>query len=307
MTTVLLGPQRFLTTAGTVVRSLQADGPIATVTAGWRDREGDDAELDEVMDGRTRNLGLYRRLLDVLEADTDFSAAALAHREAMDELAGVYSVRLQRALDSVYAVQRRLVREDMADAALADGVRVVRSIDDWYLDLVDQLYVELEAAAPVSESEPIQRHRAEISELLGGAAALAIAGGHVGVLLRCLKLFGVNPRPELPVVGWSAGAMALTERIVLYNDSGPQGVRGAEIWDRGLGRAPRVVALPHARRRLRMDDAMLLRVLVRRFADASCLLLDNGSRVDVGPDGELPTGARVLSDYGTVGTVGGLP
>ncbi len=259
------------------------------------------------MDQRSRNLGLYRRLLDVLETDTGFGAAALAHREAMDELAGVYSVRLQRALDSVYAVQRRLVRDDVADAALADGVRVVRSIDDWYLALVDQLYAELEAAAPISESEPIQRHRAEVAELLGGAAALAIAGGHVGVLLRCLKLFGVNPRPELPVVGWSAGAMALTDRIVLYNDSGPQGVRGAEIWDRGLGRAPHVVALPHARRRLRMDDAMPLRVLVRRFADASCLLLDNGSRVDLGPDGELPTGARVLSDYGTVGTVGGLP
>lgn len=307
MTTVLLGPQRFLTTAGTVVRSLRVDGPVATVTAGWRDREVDDAELHEVMDQRSCNLGLYGRLLDVLETDTEFGAAALAHRNAMDELAGVYAVRLQRALDSVYAVQRRLVRDDVADAALADGVRVVRSIDDWYLDLVDQLYVELEAAAPISESEPIQRHRAEIAELLGGAAALAIAGGHVGVLLRCLKLFGVNPRPELPVVGWSAGAMALTDRIVLYNDSGPQGVRGAEIWDRGLGRAPHVVALPHARRRLRMDDPMPLRVLVRRFADASCLLLDNGSRVDLGPDGELPTGARVLSDYGTIGTVGGLP
>ena len=307
MTTILLGPQRFLTTAGTVVRSLHVDGPIATVTAGWRDREGDDAELDEVMNQRSRNLGLYRRLLDVLETDPSFGAAALAHREAMDELAGVYSVRLQRALDSVYAVQRRLVRDDVADAALADGVRVVRSIDDWYLAFVDQLYAELEAAAPISESEPIQRHRAEVAELLGDAAALAIAGGHVGVLLRCLKLFGVNPPPELPVVGWSAGAMALTDRIVLYNDSGPQGVRGAEIWDRGLGRAPHVVALPHARRRLRMDDAMPLRVLVRRFADASCLLLDNGSRVDLDPDGELPTGAQVLSEYGTVGTVGGLP
>jgi hypothetical protein len=307
MTTVLLGPQRFLTTAGTVVRSLAGEGHVATITAGWQDREADDAELDEVMGHRSRNLGLYGRLLDVLDHDPRFRDAALAHREAMDELAGVYSVRLQRALDSVYAVQRRLVRDDVADAALADGVRVVRSIDDWYLDLVDQLYGELEAAAPVLESEPIQRHRAEVAELLGGAASLAIAGGHVGVLTRCLKLFGVNPPAELPVVAWSAGAMALTDRIVLYNDRGPQGVRGAEVWDRGLGRTPRVVALPHARRRLRMDDALLLRVLVRRFAGASCLLLDDGTRVELGPDGELPTGARVLSDYGTVGTVGGLP
>ena len=28
--------------------------------------------------------------------------------------------------------------------------------------------------------------------------------------------------------------MALTERVVLYNDRGPQGVQGAEVWDRGI-------------------------------------------------------------------------
>jgi hypothetical protein len=56
-----------------------------------------------------------------------------------------------------------------------------------------------------------------------------------------------------------------------------------------------------------MDDPMTLRVLVRRFVDASCLLLDDGTRVDMGADGEIPDGARVLSDYGSVGTVGGLP
>ncbi len=307
MTTILLGPQRFLTTAGTAVRSLGVEGPVATVTAGWQEREADDAELDEVMEHRSRNLGLFGRLLDVLDKDPRFRAAALTHREAMEELSGVYSLRLQRALDSVYAVQRRLVRDDIAEAAIADGVRAVRSIDDWYLGVVDQLYGELEAAAPLSASEPVQHHRAEVAQILGEAGALAIAGGHVGVLLRCLKLFGVLPEPELPVVAWSAGAMALTDRVVLYNDSGTQGVRGAEIWDRGLGRAHGIVALPHARRRLRMDDPMLLQVFARRFAGAKCLLLDDGTRVDLGASGELPVGARVLSDYGTVGTVGGLP
>ncbi len=307
MTTILLGPQRFLTTAGTAVRSLQVDGPVATVTAGWQEREGEDAELDEVLGGRSRNLGLFGRLTDVLDTDARFAAAALAHRDAMDELTGIYSLRLQRTLDSVYAVQRRTVRDDIADAALADGVRAVRAVDAWYLETVDQLYGELEMASPVAESEPVQRHRAEVAEVLGSAGALAIAGGHVGVLLRSLKLFGVIPQPELPVVAWSAGAMALTDRVVLYNDNGPQGREGAEVWDRGLGRVHDVVAMPHARRRLRMDDLMTVQILVRRFADASCLLLDDGARVDMGPDGKIPDGARVLSDYGTVGTVGGLP
>jgi hypothetical protein len=302
MKTVLLGPQRFRATVGPVIRSVAPEGAIATVTAGWRDRESDTVELDATLDGRGLHLNLYGRLNDVLDSDLPFATAAVAHRDAVDELAGIYSLRLQRALDSVYAVQRRSVRTDLAESALADGIRVVQSVDQWYLDAVDQLREELWAAAPPEESEPIQRHRAEVAEALGHASALAIAGGHVGMLLRCLKLFEVNPPPELPVIAWSAGAMSLTDRVVLYNDRGPSGVVGSEVWERGLGRAPLIVAMPHARRRLQMDDPMVLRVLVRRFADARCLLLDDGARVVLGPNGELPADARVIGEDGIVHT-----
>jgi hypothetical protein len=298
MRTVLLGPQRFLTTAGTVVRSIAADGPVATVTAGWQDREPADDELHQVMDGRSRNLHLYERLTDVITTDERFAAQALAHRDAMDELAGIYSLRLQRSLESVYAVARRPARADLADAAFADAVRDVRDIDAWYLRMVDQLYGELEAAASPDASEPIARHRHEVAELLGDAAVLAVAGGHVGILLRCLRLFAVLPPPELPVVAWSAGAMAMTERVVLYNDRGPQGVQGAEVWDRGAERVRDVVAMPHARRRLRLDDPVHAKVFVRRFAPATCLLLDDGTQVEIGADGKVPAGARVLTETG---------
>jgi hypothetical protein len=305
--TVLLGPQRFRTTAGAAIRAVAPDGPVATVTAGWRDRESDTSELDTVLEGRGRHLQLYGRLSDVLEVDRRFAEAALAHRDAVDELAGIYSLRLQRALDSVYAVQRRTVRAELAATALADGVRVVQSIDRWYLEVLDQLHGDLRAAAPPEDSEAIQRHRAEIADVLRAARAVAIAGGHVGVLLRCLKLFEVDLPRQLPVVAWSAGAMSLTDRVVLYNDRGPSGVVGSEVWDRGLGRAPRIVAMPHARRRLKMDDPTVLQVLVRRFGDARCLLLDDGARVDVGPDGELPAGARVIGEDGVVHRVGEQP
>ena len=192
MKTVLLGPQRFRTTVGAVIRTVAPEGTVATVTAGWRDRESDTDELDATLEGRGRHLNLYGRLADVLDSDQRFAAAALAYRDAVDELAGIYSLRLQRALDSVYTVQRRTVRTDLAALALADGVRVVQSIDQWYLDAVDQLHGEFWAAAPPEESEPIQRHRAEVAEAIGQASAIAIAGGHVGQLLRCLKLFEVN-------------------------------------------------------------------------------------------------------------------
>ena len=65
MKVILLGPQR-RPTVDVVARSLGLgreglDGPVATVTAGWQEREPDDGELTALLGGRAVNLSLYRR------------------------------------------------------------------------------------------------------------------------------------------------------------------------------------------------------------------------------------------------------
>jgi hypothetical protein len=300
--THLLGPQRFLTTAGAVVRGLGVDGPVATITAGWEERESDDTELDSVLDGRSQNLRLFGRMMDVLERDAAVAAAALALRDAVDDLAGAYSVRLHHALDAVYALRRRKGREDVLAAAYEDGVEAVRRLDQWYLDEVRGLYAEAYASGAAARSELWAEHRAEVGELLTGSSVLAVAGGHVGMLLRTMQFFSVRPAPELPVVAWSAGAMAMTRTVVLFNDFA-ESHPGAEVWDRGLARVEQVIALPHARRRIHLDDRVRTQIFVRRFQGYACLLLDDGARVAIGADGALPAGARVLRADGTVGVV----
>jgi hypothetical protein len=300
--THLLGPQRFLTTAGAVVRGLGVDGPVATITAGWEERESDDAELDSVMNGRSRNLRLFGRMMHVLERDADVAAAALALRDAVDDLAHLYSLRLQHAIDAVYAVRRRKGRADVLAAADADALEAVRRLDRWYLDEVRTLYGEAYASGATESSSLWAENRAEVTEQLASASVLAVAGGHVGMLLRTMQFFSVRPPPELPVVAWSAGAMAMTRMVVLFNDFAQTGAV-AQVWDRGLARVERVIALPHARRRIHLDDRVRMEVFVRRFEGYACLLLDDGARVAVGPDGALPPGARVLRADGTVGVV----
>lgn len=304
MTTVLLGPQRFRQTAGTVVAALAPDGPVATITAGWRDREKDDAELDEVLGGRSRNLHLFHRLGHVVRHDRAFGRAAAAYNRAVDEASSLYSLRLGHALESVYVSMRRSVRQDLLDSALRAGLQSVRDIDAWYLWLVRELENDLRTDGGMDSSEVVAEHRGEIGEMLSDATALAIAGGHVGYLSRCLRLFDIAPAASLPVVGWSAGAMVMTEQIVLYHDKGTEGVQPAEIWDRGLGRARGVVAMPHARRRLQLDDADRNSVLAHRFAPARVVLLDDGSRLALEGDGSLPDAARVITSEGTIMTLG---
>jgi hypothetical protein len=96
--------------------------------------------------------------------------------------------------------------------------------------------------------------------------------------------------------------MAMTRTVVLFNDF-VQSNGAAEVWDRGLARVENVVALPHARRRIHLDDRVRMQVFVRRFEGSACLLLDDGAKVAVGPDGALPPGARVIRADGTVGVV----
>lgn len=275
--TVLLGPQRFMTTAGSTLRALELEGPVATVTAGWEEREDQDAELNEVLDGRARNLRLYHRTFDVLDKDERFASAAITFRDRHDELQSFYRLRLQGALETVYAVQRRSSAHGTAAAALDDAIGAVRRLDDWYSAELKGLYREFEAQAPSEQSEVIAWHRGELSELLAESAALVITGGHVGSLLRALRLFALPIGDDLPVIAWSAGAMALTDKVVLFHDHAPQGSHEAEVYDRGLGRVPGVVALPHARRRLRLDDRGRCAVLARRFPHHRLLLLDDGT------------------------------
>ncbi|WP_347353161.1 Type 1 glutamine amidotransferase-like domain-containing protein [Intrasporangium sp.] len=305
MTTILLGPQRFTVTVTSAVRSLGVEGPIAMINAGWEEREDDDAELLGLLDGRGRNLRLYHRLIDVMTKDAAFSKAALAFRDRQEELRKFYGVRLQAAVDAAHAVLHRSSPHGLKTAAFVGAVQGIRDVDRWYTDQLKQLYRELDRDAPVWQSETVGWHRGEIEAVLADSVAVVIAGGHVGFLLQALRMFSVEPPEQLPIVAWSAGAMALTERVVLFHDFTPQQVTAAECHDHGLARLPGVIALPHARRRLRLDDPERLAVLARRFPSRQLVLLDDGTVLRF-PTGQTtaPPGARVITQTGTVETVG---
>jgi hypothetical protein len=314
MRTVLLGPQRFMTTAGTALRSLGVEGPVATINAGWEEREDVVDELDTVLGGDTRHLRLYHRSLDVITKDAEFASAALAFRDRHDALLSLYRLRLQNAMDGVYAVQRRTREADgrargehASYSALDDSIEVVRHVDTWYATQLKSLYAELDEASPIDSSGVIGWHRGELAALLAQSAAVVLTGGHVGTLLRTLRLFAIRLPDDVPVVAWSAGAMALTERVVLFHDFGPEGATEAEVFDRGLGRVTGLVALPHARRRLRLDDRDRCAVMARRFTDQHCVLLDDGTALELTAGGGLPLGARILGIDGTIHEMSGGP
>jgi len=260
------------------------------VTAGWQERESDDAELDRALGGSTVNLRLYARWLAVLDADPELATAELDHRAVLDELQELYALQVEQAERAADAIRRSSTRPRTRAAALADAQSALQLLDARHLARVAQARADFAAAWRPAERDAVAWHRAEVAGQLAGAGTLVLTGGHVGVLLHVLQVFDVRA-PET-VLAWSAGAMALTERVVLFSAG------QAETYAAGLGLLPGLVLLPHARRRLPLEDPVRLGALARRFAPARCLVLDDGVRVEVGPGGELPADARLIGPDG---------
>lgn len=303
MNVTLLGPQRIATTARATVREIMPDGPIAAVNSGWQEREADDAELDEVLGGRMRNLGLHRRWREVLDRDHEYAAAERRLDDLLDELQALYVVRLQHAMAAIDSLRRRREVPAVQEEALTDALVAVQSLDEWHLRAVRETRAEFRAAFRPGERPVIIDHRAEVAQIVQECAGLVMAGGHVGVLLRTLRVFDLDRLVKPPLIAWSAGAMALAERVILFHDMAPNGPGQPEVYSEGLGAYRGVLPFPHARRRLRLSDDDHLGLMARRFAPRACLLLADGVRVDLVDDAPLPVGARTLDPTGGIATV----
>lgn len=320
MTVTLLGPQR-RPTVDRVVRALDTDGYVATVTAGWQEREADDTELDDRLDGRSVNLRLHERWRQVQERDHELAAAMRRRRDELQELRSTYLVRLGHALAAVRDLvpdadvepragdagdpspQER--RSTVRAEARARAVEDVRRIDAEHVTRLDEHNHEFVTRWSPHARDSVASQRAEVAACIEGAAVLVLAGGHVGVLLALVHLFAVDPSPGQPIVAWSAGGMALTEHVVLFHDRTAAGPSDAEVYGPGLGLVREVVLLPHARERLLLSDLDRMAVFGTRFAPARCVPLDVGSRVVVTREGVLTSPTQVLGLDGHLVTEAG--
>ena len=300
---VLLGPQRHEETLAKHLDDLGVRGRVAVVTAGWQEREDEILALQSHLDGRAENLRLHARAQEVFEREPELAEAHEQRQRTLRQLRRLYDLRLSHAVAALVALRQRSEDPPLVEEARAAALETVRRIDDEHLARIDRVHEEWRARIRPADAEIVGRHRDEIREMLAGCDALAIAGGHVAVLLNRLRLFDViELAGNLPVVAWSAGAMAVAERVIVYHDTPPQGFGNPEVFERGLGLVGGVVALPHARRRLLLDDTERVARFARRFAPALCIAMDDGAAVCFGSDATISAEAvQVLLPDGALG------
>ena len=315
---VVLGPQRLEPTLAEAIAAHEAElgvppgeARFAMITAGWEEREDEDSELRAHLaiggtgSGRMANLQLFQRAEDVFQRDPELLDAMLAHHARIGELQAYYRTRLAHLLEAARTLLARPGESETLEQAREAAIEDVRRLDAQHLDgLRAARDAFLEDWRPL-ERPSVARHREQIHGDIASAHAVCIAGGHVQILLNRLRLFSIAELlQDQPVFTWSAGAMALSDRVVVFHDSPPQGPGDAEVLEAGVGLFDGLVPLPHARRRLRLEDPTRVALFARRFGPSLCAVLDEGTRVDrQGTGWRTAQGTRVLEPGGAVAEV----
>ena len=277
-TIVLLGPQRLQPTLVQAVEAVGVEGPIAAITAGWEEREDEIDELTQHLGRRVVNLHLHARSEDVFRRDPEFFRAWQERRATRREMHETHRERLDHLMLAHRDLRRREGRSEVLDPERAAALDDVRRLDAHHVARVVQIERDFAERWRPTDRAPVAEHRAELARIAADCGTLAVAGGNVAILLNRMRLFGiVDLFAEQTVFAWSAGAMALTERVVLYHDDPPWGRGNPIILAPGFGLCRGIVALPHAHRRLTLDRPTRLRLWHERFAPLHCVAFDDGA------------------------------
>jgi hypothetical protein len=276
---VLCGAQTGDPSLPRVLGELGVTGPVALVTAGWQEREGEPGIVPDP-GVPVVELALHARGEQVFGDDEPLAEAYKARQLKLKLMQDFYRVRLDHAEQAARAVGVRIADAALTAEEYAASLELIRHIDREHLDRCRQVHAAFEAQIAPLGRPMVARHVDELRAAIAPTQAIVIAGGHVAVLLNRLRLFGIaelaGPRP---IVAWSAGAMALTERVVLFHEDPPHGHAISEILDAGLGLARDLVVLPEPRLRLHLDRASRVGELAQRYAPASCIAIDHGAQI----------------------------
>jgi hypothetical protein len=276
----LFGPQRLEPCLREEFDHRAIDGKVAAITAGWQEREAENDELQEHLGRPVIDLKLHARADQVFDEDPELFEAHRARQDHLQALQRLYRFRLEFSLEAARQLVYREGENGFLEPARREAIDAVRLLDQQHLERIAAVHAEFEERWNPRWRPAVARHRNEIAAILGSCAAVGIAGGHVAVLLNRMRLFDLGELlPKRPVFAWSAGAMCLGRRIVLFHDYPPQGPGNAEVFDVGLGLYHGLLALPHASQRLRLSDPARIRLLARRFSPDLCVALD--SRVSI--------------------------
>jgi len=300
-TQILLGPQSPVPNLRHAIATIQPQAPVVVITAGWRDSEGEIGELRDIAGCHVEDLMLYHRAEEVFAHEPVLRGLQRERQDQLTELQRLYRIRLTPTIAAARKLLRTRAEPELLRLEQRAAVSQLRALDAHHLRRIRAIHQVFNRRRAELVIPRATEQREQVQQLVEDAGLVLIAGGHVAVLLNRIRLFGLEDLlSSKPVIAWSAGAMALSERIVLFHHAAPQGKHDAELLDAGLGIVQKRVLLPHANSRLDWRNRRRMALFSRRFSPAACCTLDNGSMIHL-LNGRVTTanGSWVVTRTGT--------
>ena len=303
---LLLGPQRPTVNLRHALAASDIEArSLAVISAGWQEAENDIDDVRSIVGLPLTDLCLYGRTERLLHELPDFAADYRLRQDRLQEQQRLYRLRLKQLAIAARHTLRATGDADMLAAERRHAVAQLRALDRHHLKRTASLQKQFTKAWNADTVHAIAQHRREIVDILEATDGVIITGGNIAVLMNRLRLFGLaDLLADRHIIGWSAGAMVLAERIVLFHDRMPQGRREPEVFGAGLGLVPGHVILPDPSERLRQRDKPRIGLMARRFAPDACITLDSGASIEF--HGDTLTAAVDAGRLGKKGQVTGL-
>lgn len=278
---LLLGPQRPVVNLGVAVKKAGIPkGPMAVISAGWQEAEGDINDIHEQVQRPVHDLGIYQKAEQLTAAYPEFAQAYRERQEQLKDLQRLYRLRCKQLMIAARSVLRAETNPVILEAEQHHAMSQVRELDRHHLRSIQAIHTEYNHTFNQLTCGELDAFGAETVQRLAACQSIIITGGNVMVLLNRLNLFGLCEKlADKHLVAWSAGVMVLSDTVVLFHDKTPLGRRDPEVVSKGCGTVPGYVFLPDAKRRLRESDSVRTGLMNRRFAPARCVTLNNGAGI----------------------------
>jgi hypothetical protein len=193
---------------------------------------------------------------------------------------------------------RPLVRLALA-RELRQALRTLEANDGHLFALLGEIERRASDAAGLAYHPGWRAARERLEQRILSASTILLFGGRLDLLLDGLRFFRLRDplaealRRGTQIVAMSAGAMALCERVIVYDDFA-ETPRDFQLYDRGLSLVRDVQLFPHCMERIQTDDPDNLAYLARRFRHQVCVGLNQRSflLLELAPRRATSTGAE---------------
>jgi hypothetical protein len=170
------------------------------------------------------------------------------------------------------------------------AVNALQDADSRHAATLRGLWTHFHVAAGL-EFDPLwQQLRSELVEKLLTASVLLLPGGSPSRLLTGFRFFQLEGvlaealRRGTSFFGTSAGAMVLGRRMVIFNDRAvPR--QEFQLLDNGVRLVEGLQIFPHVTDRVQTEDPANLAYLAARFQNRRCVGLNQGSVLELLPEG----------------------